>query len=93
MIDYILTGGPYGDATSSYDISIKGNKTMREVLNSIIKDTKIYGYVTIAGERYAYNDYKSAEDLCPDQFLDKVVIGGEASGGWGRMDFVFKLQV
>lgn len=94
------TGGPYGDCTSSYRVTLDGTYAFREFVNCVLTEKKdewgdfeIYdpakGWLDY--DRYHYR-YGTSEPI-PDNLLDmKICSVIEAHGGWTCMDYLIKFE-
>lgn len=85
-------GGPYGDATSSYECTLSRNATIKEFIELILKNKEEWGgiYVYQGRERVQIAEYRHGNlewHKIPDgraRILPKI----EADGGWSRMDYL-----
>lgn len=97
ILDYIITGGPYGDATSSYEVRIKPGTTVQDFFNDVLADRREWGCVKID----AYPSRKVMEfrfgncDDIDEEFLgqnaDVPVKRVRANGGWGCMSYYIEI--
>lgn len=99
----VCTGGPYGDACSSYDVKLDKAYTVQEFIEKVLKEkTDEWGNFTITTD-FQYI-YKNQKDNCkykhgkitdgfkkPEttkKFISKVI----AHGGWTNMDYFIKTE-
>lgn len=102
-IDFIKKGGPYGDATSSYEVTFPKGTTLREFIIYITDTYSIehgeWGSFSLSNTGYFGNifaDYKRGairkitdkwKSLKIDSFLDSKLTKVIANGGWSNMDY------
>lgn len=85
-------GGPYGDATSSYEYILSRGATIKEFIELILKNKEEWGgiYVYQGGERVQIAEYRHGNlewHKIPDgsaRILPKI----DAHGGWSLMDYL-----
>lgn len=98
-LNFILKGGPYGDATSSYIVDVPENFTFKDLIKEVLKREE-WGYIRIYKENTAWYDYPRIEyhkdkilsAFCDEEDLNKIVISVGAFGGWGSMDYTVGLK-
>ena len=93
----LCTGGPYGDATSSYDIILpEGDAvTVEEFIEQILIDEPNEWGSVYNGMREVIADYKQGEVTFRDGYdsiKDKKISSAQAHGGWSRMDYYLNLE-
>lgn len=92
-------GGPYGDETSRYDVSLKRPCTVREFVEEVLSNEREWGYIGIYKKGTIFGDpeceYKYGKlitEPLPEEYLNKIVVKCEAGGGWSRMDFLIYVE-
>ena len=96
-ISFKRTGGPYGDATSNYDVQFHQTFTVRDFILHILHNKgDEWGYFIIERERVVeYSHGRLIELLNGDLLyknLDENVVKITASGGWTRMDYIIYVE-
>lgn len=92
----LYTGGPYGDATSSYDIILpEGDAiTVEEFIEQILIDEPNEWGGIYNGMREIIADYKRGEVTFRDGYdsiKHKKISSVQAHGGWSMMDYYLTL--
>lgn len=87
-INFKTIGGPYGDATSLYEVTSTA-KTVREFVDLVLKE--------LPGEWGDFNryEYKYGEliDKMPEAFLNREIeYPIQGHGGWTLMRYKIKLK-
>lgn len=85
-------GGPYGDATSSYECTLSRGATIKEFIELILQNKSEWGgiYVYQGRERVQIAEYRHGNlewHKIPDgsaRILPKI----DAHGGWSLMDYL-----
>ena len=95
--EFKLTGGPYGDCCSSYDIVLKKSPvTVRELIEDVVADEREWGKIKIVSSithwlddscALEYRWGKVIKDFIPETIKDKEIIQCKAHGGWSAMDY------
>lgn len=94
----IHTGGPYGDATSTYDGHLNQPLTVREFIDAVFEQyPDEWGGIRIWNSAYtSYLEYSRKHiTYISSQFndyLNKKIKSFSASGGWYRMDYTLMLE-
>lgn len=89
-----------GDCTTEYIITIIDRPTLKECIDQVISNELTSGKVGVKDKRYYdYSDEvlryfhgEIKENAILDESLDKIVISGFGSGGYGRDLFIFELE-
>lgn len=94
---YLCTGGPYGDATSSYDIILPEGDvvTVEEFIEQILIDNPNEWGGIYNGMREIIADYKRGEVTFKDGYdsiKHKKISSVSAHGGWSMMDYYLDLE-
>ena len=88
------TGGPYGDATSSYKFTIIGNEmTLEQFAEAIAEDEREWGSIrksspfgeVLADYKYGKINYRADKNI-------KIAKEGTANGGWSLMDYYVEVK-
>lgn len=100
MIKFKTIGGPYGDATSSYDVTLDKQYTIKEFIQMILSENpKEFGYFFAVDSNYGawtcsprleYRYGKIVGNNIEEflsKFSDKVILDVSAHGGWSAMDY------
>ena len=93
LLDFKLSGGPYGDDTSTYDVKVnKDGATVTDIINYALSKKEDWGYVCIdsffSDKRLEYRYGIIISDNISSEDKNKVVKTITASGGWSRMDYI-----
>ena len=95
------TGGPFGDETCNYNVSVPAGTTVGEFIKSVLMRDE-WGHIKIDNwnsepichyrrgklvqGRFPYKDDLPIDP--PDSELGKVISSITANGGWSAMDYV-----
>lgn len=100
-IDFKTTGGPYGDATSNYEIIFPKGTTVREFVKYIVDDYSVkhgeWGDIhlgSVLGEKLiSYSRGKlTGVGLNFDKYIDRKITKIRANGGWSCMYYFLLLE-
>lgn len=96
LLEFIRTGGPYGDCTSKYDIKINKEKPIiRDIINYVLNEKQEWGYIIINDNRltddFEYKYGVIVKDNIPEEIKDTNIESITAIGGWSRMDYYIKI--
>lgn len=101
MINFKCTGGPYGDACSSYELLSKNNSLL-ELVRYMQRDKIGWGEVKIYSKehypilRFSYN-MKDEEgknfNKIPSDWMNCPVTEGYAHGGWSCMNYTIAIDL
>ena len=83
MLDFKLTGWPFGDATSQYDVHTGHLTTVDKFISEATE--KGWGYINISGHKFGYGRGEAVN--IPSNLGNKMVNKSTANGGWRRMDY------
>ena len=88
--------GPFGDATSRYDVDFPKEITVEEFINTIIKENpQEWGYFSIHWIDNRIASYSNGE-VTLEKFFDVYktmpVLDAQAHGGWSRMDYFLEIN-
>lgn len=108
MFQLKLTGGPYGDATSDYNVIFDRKYTVKEFVQEALSDTNLWGDIRIRDDSTDFLkafglllcEYSHGKLLDRDrnrngwysEFLDKSIRSATAHGGWTCMDYMLELE-
>lgn len=84
------TGGPYGDACSSYTFTIPNKMTLRKFVELIVNENpKEWGDIEDNWKNKTYAEYRWGEIKYFVDNPDKIIIDtkGYAHGGWTAMNY------
>ena len=83
-----------GDATSNYEVSIKGTMTLNDLVERVLSCERDWGYIRIGKNWNApkYIEYRCGKIVMDnrDEYSysgDEEIVSMTASGGWSRMDY------
>lgn len=99
MFELIYSSGPHGDETCWYDVKMDKPCTVREFIDEVLKTRpREWGEIRITGKDIEYRD----EDVCnyshgeiktlKEKYLDRMVFGGRANGGWSAMGYYLRVM-
>ena len=93
LLNFKISGGPYGDDTCSYDVKVnKNGATVTDIINYALSRKQDWGYVCIGSffsdKRLEYRHGTVISDNISSEDKNKVVKTISASGGWSRMDYI-----
>ena len=96
LLEFIHTGGPYGDETSTYNVKINKEKPIiRDIINYVLNETREWGYIVINDNMPNYDfEYRYGfivKDNIPEEIKNTEIESITASGGWSRMDYYIKI--
>ena len=96
-LHFTCTGGPYGDATSSYDVSVPKGMTLEEFIKAILDEhPDEWGDIKLGWGKDPLIEYNRGELYNPHpsltENLSKEVVEVKASGGWSLMTYIIKLK-
>lgn len=90
-----------GDCTCGYNIILDKEYTVREFIETVLKEkSDEWGYFGIYkyGSTNSYGDPncqysrgKLTTPPLPDEYLDEKIIQVTGDGGWTRMDYLFQI--
>ena len=97
----IHTGGPYGDACSSYDVQFDKEYTVQEFVETVLKEKhNEWGSFTITTDfHYTYTNQKDnceykygkiTNDFKNPETKSQIISEVKAHGGWTAMDYFIK---
>ena len=83
-----------GDATSNYEVSIKGTLTLNDLVERVLSYEKEWGYIRIGKNWNApkYIEYRYGKIVKDNRGEysysgDEAIVRMRASGGWTAMDY------
>lgn len=96
------TGGPYGDACSSYDVMLDHEYTVQEFVEEVLKEKQDeWGNFTITTDfHYTYTNQKDScqykygkitDDFKNAETKSQIISEVKAHGGWTAMDYFIKI--
>jgi hypothetical protein len=100
-IKFVHAGGPYGDATSNYDVLIPEGATVREFLLYIVKtyssEQGEWGSIHLADDDYTHLvDYNRGKFTGAGdnfyEYLDCKITKVSANGGWSNMSYRIHIE-
>ncbi len=96
-LNFKCTGGPYGDATSSYDVAVPKGMTLEEFINAVLDEKpKEWGDICLGWSGPTLIEYKRGSLFNPSKELSenlhKEVVAVKASGGWSLMSYYLTLK-
>lgn len=96
-LNFNCTGGPYGDATSSYDISFPEGMTLEEFIKAVLDEKpKEWGEIRLGWGGPALVEYKHGNLFYPSkelsENLNKEVVKAKSNGGWSLMNYILELK-
>ena len=88
--------GPFGDATSVYEVSFSEGMTISDFLNIVItQKSKEWGNISLSSKAilidYKYGHYTIRDDKLYNKFKDKKIKKITAHGGWSSMDYIIEI--
>jgi hypothetical protein len=91
-LNFKRTGGPYGDATSSYDVSVPKGMTLEEFIKAVIDENpEEWGDIQLGWNGPILIEYNRGNLFNPSKELSenlhKEVVEVKASGGWSLMSY------
>lgn len=96
-LNFECTGGPYGDATSNYNITFPKGMTVSQFIAAALKEDNKWGEFKLDncfGQVLAEYNGGEIYSHCIDfvtKWRDKTIIEAKANGGWGNMDYYLVL--
>lgn len=97
ILDFIKTGGPYGDATDDYEVRIKPGTTVQEFFNDVLAERHEWGDIKIGnclGPKVMEFHFGNCDDI-DEEFLgqnaDVPIKRVHANGGWGYMSYYIEI--
>ena len=99
--EMICTGGPFGDSCCSYDVRIEGKCTVREFVESVLKEKPgEWGTFEIVKDikyisRVDDCEYKKGEitrNFRRAENAEKEIEEIKANGGWSMMNYFIKTK-
>lgn len=100
MIQFKRTGGPYGDATSRYELVFRKEYTVKEFVEWCLTQDE-WGSIGIhdpeqawfqRGNPYCEYNRGTLKSNMPRKFINKKIEKATASGGWSNMDYILHLK-
>lgn len=91
-------GGPYGDATSNYEIIFEREYTVREFVEEILKNQNEWGYFSIVTKAHPFGIEKSEfrygklVSKFSEETLHRKIKSVHANGGWSSMSYYITLK-
>lgn len=100
MFEFICTGGPYSDCTSTYHIVLDKSYCVGEFIEILLKEfPNEWGYIGLycKGEVFGYPKCEYNHGVIIDGSFTEDILMFEiesvrASGGWSRMDYLINLD-
>lgn len=91
----VCTGGPYGDCCCSYDIELRGEWTVQEFVEAVLKKNgNEWGYFYIGGGRNMFDKpyraeyrYGKLKEPIQGKIARRKIKRVTAHGGWSLMDY------
>lgn len=97
-LNFESTGGPCGDATSSYNITFPKGMTVKQFIETVLQErADSWGEFRLGsriGQLLLTYDRGDVDNIfCDniDEYYTKIVLRVEANGGWGNMDYYLVL--
>lgn len=91
LFDLRASGPTAGDCTTSYDVVLNKECTVREFIDEVLKKGE-WGYVRISdGSNIEYKNDKITYGGFGPNILDSKINKATAHGGWTRMDYVLDI--
>ena len=94
MFELRYISGPHGDCTCYYDVKINKPCTVREFINEVLLNhSGEWGDICIKDKDIEYRDEVACEydhgkiKTLKEKYLDRIVLGGTANGGWSAMSY------
>ncbi len=92
-------GPTAGDCMAPYYVDFKKVSTVREFIEAVLKNTEEWGYIGICSKDNIFgspnNEFRYGKaDISNDieKYLDSIIIGATAHGGWSRMDYLLEVE-
>lgn len=97
MIKYVTTGGPYGDATSRYDVILDKQYTVKEFISAILEQNKDEWGEFVIGEwpskiKCEFSKGRIKTNFSDEKYLDMNIKSVTAQGGWTFMNYYITIE-
>lgn len=104
LFKFELTGGPYGDETSRYELTfLKPDVTLEELMNYLLTEMSgEWGYIYLQKPdcpwytgtyKFEYKWGSVVKDDIPSEYRSMILPNKiKASGGWSRMDYIIPID-
>lgn len=100
MIECRSNGYVRGDQTSSYEVILDKQYTVKEFIEEVLTNRSgEWGYIGIYSKNAFFGkpncEYKWGKlitEPLPEKYMNKVIKEVKGDGGWTRMDYILKLK-
>lgn len=106
MFQLKLTGGPYGDSMSDYNVIFDHKYTVKEFVQEVLSHADSWGDIRIRDDSTDFlkafgillSEYSHGKLLNQhlngrySKLLDKRIQSATARGGWSRMNYILELE-
>lgn len=96
-LNFERTGGPYGDATSSYDVTVPEGMTLEEFIKAVLEERPDeWGDIKLGWDKDPLIEYNRGNLYNPhrslSENLNKELVEVKANGGWSLMTYIIELK-
>ncbi len=93
-IEWVCTGGPFGDCTSHYVGRLRNKVTIKDFIEHELNSHE-WGILQINGKivcKYDHGILFDADSNLLQHYLSTEIKSIESSGGWSLMDYVITVE-
>ena len=97
MIKYVIIGGPYGDATSKYDVVLDKKYTVKEFISAILEQNNDEWGEFVIWEwpskiKCEFSKCRIKTNFLDEKYLDMNIKSVTAQGGWTFMNYYIIIE-